>query len=175
MLIILPAGAAFAWREDGYVQAVDTLLLYRPPQVVGGTLANVVCWLALRLGYSTNTQDMLELFCPFLDGYAMNVSWPVGNEVNAVRYEFAGNYMKKSCLSQHTNQALRRIQTNHSTPQTKDFFNLLTSRTGRNWAYANKDVKAYFLYQVKPDKLEVWLGSGPAARHDAPLKIIHAI
>jgi hypothetical protein len=46
----LMPGPAFSWRNDGYVQAVDTLLLNNPPQIIDGMLANIVCWLALRLG-----------------------------------------------------------------------------------------------------------------------------
>ncbi len=62
-------------------------------------LANIVCWLALRLGLSINTLDMLELLHPFIDGYAMNLIWQENQNINAARYEFAGNRIIKSCLA----------------------------------------------------------------------------
>jgi hypothetical protein len=59
--------------------------------------------------------------------------------------------------------------------QTNHFFHLITSRTGREWAYANKDLKVYFLCQVKSDEMEIWLGAGPAGREDDPRRITQKI
>jgi hypothetical protein len=64
---------------------------------------------------------------------------------------------------------------NGTSLQTRHFFRLVTSRARREWAYANKDVKAYFLCQVKPDEMEIWLGAGPAGREDIPQRIIQKI
>jgi hypothetical protein len=212
----LMPGPAFSWRDDGYVQAVDTLLLHNPPPLTDGMLANIICWLALRLGMSVNTLDMLELLHPFLDGYAMNIIWPKNRFVNADRYEFAGdrvigsrldgepgsylfqvNYFSDrtdsslqamEALPRHSQRVLsRRIDrtvqalqnhkanTSRAGLKTRDFFRLITSKAGGNWAYANKDVKAYFLCQVGPDEMEIWLGAGPAGREDVPLRISQKI
>jgi hypothetical protein len=212
---LLP-GPAFGWRNDGYVQAVDTLLMQNPPQVRNGILANIVCWLALRLGISIDTADMLEYLQPFLDGYAMNLCWPENQSVKAVRCEFAGDRVITSRLPEtpgsfsfqvnvfsdrgdasllemealpertmqvmtkrvdRTVQALDRHKaiSKKATIQPGRFFRLITSRAGGEWAYANKNVKAYFLCQVKPKEIEIWLGAGPAGREDVPLKMIQKI
>jgi hypothetical protein len=212
----LMPGPAFSWREDGYVQAIDTLLLNNPPWISGGMLVNIVCWLAIRLGVSISTMDMLESMHPFMDGYAMNLIWQEDRNIKAARYEFTGNRIIKSCLADdhgsylfqvnyfsdrtdtslrmmealsergeramskrvdRTVQALNKInaQANGTSLQTRHFFRLVTSRAGREWAYANKDVKAYFLCQVKPDEMEIWLGAGPAGREDIPQRIIQKI
>ena len=209
----LMPGPAFGWRNDGYIQAVDSLLMHNPPEDGNGIMANIVCWLALRLGMSVNTADMLELLHPFLDGYALNLIWPRSHSVDSVRYEFAGDRVLRSYLPQEpgsflfqvntfsnrtdaslqametlpertrrvmsgrmrrTVQALdhRGVMAANGNLQPSRFFRLVTSRTGREWAYANKDVKAYFLCQVKPNEMEIWLGAGPARREDVPLKII---
>jgi hypothetical protein len=47
-------------------------------------------------------------------------------------------------------------------------FRLLRSRLGGESAYANRDVKAHFVCRLAPEKLSVWVGSGPA-RAGAPL------
>jgi len=212
----LMPGPAFSWREEGYVQAIDTLLLNNPPRIIGGMLANIVCWLAIRLGVSISTMDMLESMHPFLDGYAMNLIWQEGRNIKAARYEFAGNLIIKSCLaddngsylfqvnnfSDRTNTSMRVMEAlserteramskrvdrtvqvldkinasaNGTSLHTRHFFRLVASRAGREWAYANKDVKAYFLCQAKPDEMEIWLGAGPAGREDIPERIIQRI
>jgi hypothetical protein len=208
----LMPGPAFSWRDDGYVQAVDTLLINNPQPISDGMFANIVCWLAVRVGLSVNTDDMLELLHPFIDGYAMNMIWLDNQTVRAARYEFAGNQVIKSSLddepgsflfqvnyfSDRTDATLRAMEAlsprservmseridrtaqalqnpdafaNDAGFQMRYFYRLLTSREGREWAYANKDVKAHFLCQVEPDEMEIWLGAGPAGREDVPLKI----
>jgi hypothetical protein len=208
----LMPGPSFSWRNDGYVQAVDTLLLYNPPRINDGILTNVVCWLALRLGLTVSALDMLELLKPFFDGYAMNLILPENQVVHATRYEFAGDRVIKSRLSndpdsflfqvnyfsdrvdaslqemealpKRSNRVMKKrvertiqVLQNHKALadrtglQMRHFFRLVTSRAGREWAYANRDVKAYFLCQVKQDAMEIWLGAGPAGREDVPQKI----
>lgn len=212
----LMPGAAFSWRDDGYVQAVDSLFLHNPPQIIGGMLANVACWLALRLENTVNTQDMLELLCPFFDGCAMNIIWLENQTVKAARYEFIADRVIKSCLksdpgsflfqvnyfSDRTDATLQSIESLPERPKrvmkkrvdrtvqalqnyharadenglkTGHFFRLITSRAGKEWAYANKDVKAHFLCQIEQDEMEIWLGAGPAGREDIPQKIIQKI
>jgi hypothetical protein len=212
----LMPGPAFSWRNDGYIQAVDSLLLHNPPRNPNGMLANIICWLAMRIGVSMNPADMLKLLQPFLDGYALNLIWPENRSVQAVRYEFAGDRVIRSCLADDPGSYLFQVNTfsnrtdaglqamealpertrrvmsgrmrrtiqaldphgdnsRDANFQPSHFFRLITSQAGREWAYANKDVKAHFLCQVKPNEMEIWLGAGPAGREDAPLKIIQKI
>jgi len=212
----LMPGPSFGWRNDGYVQAVDSLLLYNPPRIDNGMLANVACWLALRSGTSENIPTMLESLRPFFDGYAMNLILPEDTIVRATRYELAGDRVIKSYLPPETDKFLFQVNyfsdradvclqkmeslTKHSDIvmkkrvertiqalenyksrangtglQMSHFYRLIASRAGGDWAYANKDVKAHFLCQVEPDKMEIWLGAGPARRADAPLKISQKI
>ena len=212
----LMPGPAFSWRSDGYVQTVDTLLLRNPPRLAGGLLANIVSWLALRLGLSINPLDMLESLQPFIDGYALNQIWHEDHKVYSARHEFAGNRLVKSILSEQpdtylfqvnyfsdrsdagllemeslpsrmiavmkkrverTKKALHDQKADFSQIETaqKTFFRLITSRTGRSWAYANKDVKGYFICQAQPEELEIWLGAGPADRDEVPLKFFQKV
>jgi hypothetical protein len=53
------------------------------------------------------------------------------------------------------------------------FFDLITDQAGDSWAYANKDVKAYFIHKQSFAAAETWLGHGPAISGD-PVTIIKA-
>ncbi len=53
-----------------------------------------------------------------------------------------------------------------------DLFRLLCSRGGGAYAYANGDVKAHVACCVSRERLELWLGPGPAMRHEQPLILI---
>ncbi len=46
------------------------------------------------------------------------------------------------------------------------FFDMLTSQEGDGWAYANQDVKAYFIQHQDLHETETWLGDGPAIPGD---------
>jgi hypothetical protein len=72
-----------------------------------------------------------------------------------------------------TEQALREREPGASSMQ--NFFNLLCSRSGGEYAYANMDVKAYLIGQISPGAMEIWLGPGPALEEDLPnLLRVHA-
>lgn len=47
-------------------------------------------------------------------------------------------------------------------------FKLLSSRAGGDYAYANEDVKSYFVGKVSSYGMELWLGEGPALSGDTP-------
>lgn len=68
---LLP-GPAFAWRDDGYAQAVDLLILRAPPRYPRAALANVLAWLAWRLGPAWNPADMARWLGPYYDAYGLN-------------------------------------------------------------------------------------------------------
>ena len=46
------------------------------------------------------------------------------------------------------------------------FFNLICSRSGIRWPYANTDMKAYFILRQNTRGAEIWLGHGPALPTD---------
>jgi len=46
-------------------------------------------------------------------------------------------------------------------------FDLITSQAGDRWAYANPDVKAYFIHRQSLQGAETWLGGGPAMPDDS--------
>lgn len=45
---------------------------------------------------------------------------------------------------------------------------LLASRLGGDYAYANEDVKSYFLGKLSGGDMEIYIGSGPALKEDLP-------
>jgi len=55
-----------------------------------------------------------------------------------------------------------------SSGELRFFYELLASRAGGEWAYANADLKAYFLNRVSQTEMEIWLGPGPALRNEQP-------
>ncbi len=68
---LLP-GPAFAWRDDGYAQAVDLLLFNAPPRYPRAALANVTAWLAWRLGPAWNPAQAAGFLGPYYDAYGLN-------------------------------------------------------------------------------------------------------
>jgi hypothetical protein len=120
---LLP-GPSFAWRSDGYAQAIDTILLKSPPALPQGMLANVAAWLALRLGPAWAGGDWLEALSPFYDGYALNVLYHRHGQAHGVKFEFAaghilpytlqpeaGNWLfQVNIFCQRENRALRAIE-----------------------------------------------------------------
>ncbi len=91
---LLP-GLAFAWRTDGFVQAVDALIL-RPQ--AGAMYANVAAWVLLRLGPSLSSEKVITSLAPFADGYAIVTVAPSTESVVAHRIEFAGQWQMTSEL-----------------------------------------------------------------------------
>jgi len=68
---------------------------------------------------------------------------------------------------ERTRNAMQNKDHRYSGPAEMDFFfDLLTSRTGNGWAYANMCVKAYFILRQTTDEAEIWLGHGPALHTD---------
>jgi hypothetical protein len=89
---LLP-GSAFAWRSDGYAQAVDSLHTRPFQSPIGGLLANSLCWLSLRLGAAMDLGELLSTLQPFYTGYAINALFRKDRRVEAHQYEFAGRYL----------------------------------------------------------------------------------
>jgi hypothetical protein len=52
------------------------------------------------------------------------------------------------------------------------FFRLLASRLGGDYAYANEDVKSYFIGRISRSGLEIQLEAGPALKEDRPKLIL---
>ncbi len=207
---LLP-GPAFGWRSDGYAQGVDKLHIRDFPELSGGTLANVVTWLTLRLGAVLGVKEIIESLQPFYDGYALNTVHLEEDKVLAQKHEFAGDRNISSHLDSPPFSYLfqvnifsdrlhpwvveledlrpdwcrlyeKRVERTMHALQKKDgrlgeegemefFFKLMTSQVGNGWAYANEDVKAYFIYKLSVNGTHVWFGHGPAIPGD-PMTVI---
>mgnify|MGYP001036308413 FL=1 len=102
---LLP-GPAFGWRSDGYAQAVDTLHTRTFDGRIGGTLANSVCWLTLRLGASVAARDVLAATGPFYTGYALNTIYREVGQVSAGKLEFAGQQLTSERLGEEAGSHL---------------------------------------------------------------------
>jgi hypothetical protein len=96
---LLP-GSAFAWRSDGYTQAVDSLHTRPFEAPIGGILANCACWLSLRLGAAMDLGELLTTLQPFYTGYAINALFRRDGRVEAHQYEFAWSYLTHQELSE---------------------------------------------------------------------------
>jgi hypothetical protein len=226
---LLP-GPAFAWRNDGYVQAVDTLILLSMPEFEHAALVNVVSWLALRLGEQVELEKIIRALSPFWDGYALNNACVRDHRVNGNNYEFARDQIILSRLGNEAdgflfqvnffcnrrNLTLKKIEalpqnrkryltirtnrTHHKLRNKKDriysghkleraqaveafdyyfdhrdlqmdalrsdelefFYDLLTSRAGSDTAYANLDVRAWFLAHISLQEMHIRVGPGAA-------------
>lgn len=107
---LLP-GPAFAWREDGYVQAVDLLIVRNPPEFEQAVLVNVVAWLALRLGSALLPAEIAAALAPFYDGYALNFAGHRMDQVYGGKVEFAGSHVLPTSLGQETGSRLFQVNT----------------------------------------------------------------
>ncbi len=105
---LLP-GPSFAWRSDGYAQAVDLIILRSPPVLAEGVLANVAAWLALRLGPALAGQDILKTLCPFYDGYALNALYLKDGCARGAKFEFAGEHIIPHNLEQKAGSWLFQV------------------------------------------------------------------
>jgi hypothetical protein len=201
---LLP-GPAFGWRSDGYVQAVDKLNIRDYSDLPRGMLANVLTWITLRMGPAIDERGIIEALQPYYDGYALNSIRLQEGSVQARKFEFAGNRVIMSQLSdqpdsflfqvnifsdrkhpyvaeledihpdwcklyeQRVERAVHAMQKKDgdSDEEVKFFFNMMTNEVGDdNWAYANRDVKAYFIHRQSLREAETWLGDGPAMPDD---------
>ncbi len=65
------------------------------------------------------------------------------------------------------------IEQQQSSDLEPDFFlDLVSSRKAGNWDYATLDVKAYFISQLSPTGLQIWLGPGPALKGELPIHLV---
>jgi hypothetical protein len=196
---LLP-GAAFNWRSDGYMQAVDAL--YLVPDKNAFTLANSICWLTLFAGQDAKAQAIFDGLKPVSDGYVLNVVFNRNKLPHAERIEFARDQYAMSILAEHPNSfhfqvnlfsdfvpdALKQfedisddekseylnrrkrtaiyIKTMPPSDGIRGFHELLSSQEGTPYCYASPWVKSYILANLKTDRLEIWMGSGPALQND---------
>jgi hypothetical protein len=107
---LLP-GPAFAWREDGYVQAVDLLIVRNPPEFEQAVLVNVVAWLALRLGSALPPAEIAAALGPFYDGYALNFAGRRPDHAYGGKVEFAGRHVLPADLGPEPGSCLFQVNT----------------------------------------------------------------
>ncbi len=87
---LLP-GPAFGWRSDGFIQAVDALLVKQSQPKGGGVLANIASWMTLRLGPRVEPEEVLKAMQPFYDGLAINTVSRTDGRIYPGKCEFFNN------------------------------------------------------------------------------------
>jgi hypothetical protein len=208
---LLP-GPAFNWRSDGYIQAVDTLLIHPFESREGAALVNAASWIVLFTRPELDVEQVLQALIPYYDGYALNSVVAAEEKVEASVCEFLGRrvipyqlahesgsflfqvnifsqnrrkaYRNQERVSPESRRALinriRRtrnaVQRHNLTTSTVEnsrhyFWQLMTSREGGEWAYANDDVKAHFLGRLSATELDIYLGGG-AAMDGVPPQVV---
>jgi hypothetical protein len=87
---------------------------------------------------------------------------PCVGELEDLRPDWRGLY------EQRVERTVRRIKNKDGNPsgEMRFFFDMITSQAGDSWAYANTDVKAYFIHRQSVQGAETWLGDGPALPDD---------
>jgi hypothetical protein len=94
---LLP-GPTFGWRNDHFVQAVDTLhIRWQDHETL--LLPNTLAWLSLYLGMQFSREELVRVFGPFQGGYSMTAIAKDGILVAAEKVEFANGQQTAAQLS----------------------------------------------------------------------------
>jgi len=198
---LLP-GPTFGWRDDGYVQAVDTLYV-KIDSSENSIPPNIATWLALCLGGEVPITEIVDSLSPFQKGYALLRVYQSSDKIVGEKVEFISNALEYKTLSEkygdylfqvnmiadrdsmfkqkyeeidETTEASLEQRINRTKKALEKFIptqnkigflhRLLSSRDGGEYAYANKDVKAYFLCRMSDTGLQKWIGVGVAKEDD---------
>lgn len=102
---LLP-GLAFAWRTDGFVQALDALIV--KPQA-GAIPASVAAWVLMRIGPHLPSEKIVSSLAPYVDGYAVTTVTVTSGSVEACKIEFAGQLHTISQLTNDTGSMLFQV------------------------------------------------------------------
>jgi hypothetical protein len=194
---LLP-GPSFGWKDDLYIQAVDTL--YVKTDSNGNAIPpNIATWVALCLGGELPLTEIVDALSPYQSGYALtavsrgshlvtgvNVEFTADHRTHALlpnesgRYFFQVNLISdRSCLLSQKFEVIsaeteswmeERIARTEKAlegfipaPNKLRFLHqMIASQEGGEYAYVNKDVKAFILCHVCNTGLEKWIGAGPA-------------
>ena len=104
---LLP-GPTFGWRNDSYVQAVDTIYVKNdtseniiPP--------NIATWLGLCLGGEVQITEIVDGLSPFENGYAIVCVFRSSDKVVGEKVEFASHEMEYSHLSERYGDYLFQV------------------------------------------------------------------
>jgi hypothetical protein len=198
---LLP-GPSFGWKDDLYVQAVDTL--YVKTDSNGNSIPpNIATWIALCLGGELPIKEIVDALSPYQSGYALtsvsrwshpaigeNVEFTADHLTHALlpdefgRYFFQVNLISdRSCLlsqkyeeisaateswmEQRIARTEKALESFMPAPNKLEFLHqLIASHEGGEYAYVNKDVKAFILCRISNTGLEKWIGSGSANIED---------
>ena len=95
---LLP-GSAFAWRSDGYVQAVDALRLKPFTGLEPRLLANIASWVTLFLGTLAPAGQVIEALGPYYDGYALNTIYKQPDCLVGKKHEFVYDLIRHKRLA----------------------------------------------------------------------------
>ncbi len=95
---LLP-GSAFAWRSDGYIQAVDALRLKPFTGLEPRLLANTTSWVTLFLGTQAPACQVIEALGPYYDGYALNTIYKQWDCLVGKKHEFVHDLIRHKRLA----------------------------------------------------------------------------
>jgi hypothetical protein len=115
---LLP-GPAFAWRSDGYIQAVDLLMLKPCPTAEPRLLANITTWVTLILGTQVATGEVIQTLGPYYDGYALNAVYRQDERIEGSKHEFSYDLVRYQRLDKAHNSLLfqaNAFSPGHSNP-----------------------------------------------------------
>jgi hypothetical protein len=194
---LLP-GPTFGWRDDGYVQAVDTLYV-KVDSSEDSIPPNIATWLTLCLGGQVPITEIVDSLSPFQKGYALLSVSQSSDKIIGEKVEFISSAMEYRALSEkygdylfqvnmiaerdtlfqqkyeqidETTEAALGQRIDRTQKALEEFIptqnkigflhRLLSSRDGGEYAYANQDVKAYFLCRMADTGLQKWIGVGVA-------------
>lgn len=94
---LLP-GPTFGWRDDLFLQAVDSLHVTSAGGPAPRLPVNLACWVSLYLGGQVGLDEIAAALSPFLDAAALNTVHVQGGQVQAARLECGGNLFFKDAL-----------------------------------------------------------------------------
>jgi hypothetical protein len=86
---LLP-GPTFGWRDDYFVQAIDTLHI-RWRDHTAPALPNMLAWLSLYLGTQFSREELVRALGPFQGGYSISALAKTENNICVEKLDFAND------------------------------------------------------------------------------------
>jgi hypothetical protein len=105
---LLP-GPTFGWRDDHFIQAIDTLHI-RQVDHISPILPNMLAWLSLYLGKQFSREELVRKLGPFQGGYSISAMAKMEEDICVEKVEFANNRFNVSHLGKMAGDFL--FQTN---------------------------------------------------------------
>jgi hypothetical protein len=93
---LLP-GPTFGWRDDHFVQAIDSLHI-RWSNHTSPALPNMLAWLSLYLGAKFSREELVRTIGPFQGGYSISALAKTEDNICVEKLEFANDQYEISRL-----------------------------------------------------------------------------